>query len=96
MKINGIGGPGFVQGNSRVNRISAYEKYNVTPGGDEVSISDEALSFSKIFSAARQSAEVREADVKSRIETIRERLENGTYEVGSEDIADSILGELYF
>ena len=95
MKINGVGGPGFVPGTGRTNRISAYEKYNAIPEGDKVSISDEAISFSRVLSAARQDAEVREADVKSRIEAIKEQIENGTYSVSSDALAESILGELY-
>ena len=96
MKINGIGGPSFVTGNSKSNKVSAYEKYSVTTGGDEISLSDEAIGFSRVFSAAKQNAEVREADVKLRIETIRAQLESGTYNVSSDELADSILGELYF
>ncbi|NLB29866.1 MAG: flagellar biosynthesis anti-sigma factor FlgM [Clostridiales bacterium] len=96
MKINGIGGPNFVQGNYKINKASASEKYNAAQGGDKVSISDEAMSFSKVFAAAKQDANVRETDVKSRIETIREQIESGTYDVSSEDIADSILRELCF
>jgi len=96
MKINGVGGPSFIQSNSRINKVTAYEKYNALPSGDEISISEESMSFSKVFNAARQNAEVREADVKSRIETIREQIENGTYEVSSDKLAESILGELYF
>ena len=96
MKINGIGGAGFVQGSGKINRASALEKYNAVPKNDEMSISEEAISFSKIYNAAKQDAQVSAADNKQRIEEIKAQLENGTYEVSSEQIADSILGELYF
>lgn len=96
MKINGVGGPGFIQGNYKANRITGQERYGIAQGGDKVSISEEAMTFSKVFAAAKQEAGVRETEVKSRIDTIKEQLENGTYSVSSEDLAESILGELYF
>ena len=96
MKINGVGGSNFVQGNNRANKVSAHEKYNAISREDKILISDEAISFSRVLSAARQDAEVREADVKSRIETIREQIENGTYNVSSEELAESIIGEIYY
>jgi len=96
MKINGINGAGFVQGPGTVNKTNALGKYNAVQSGDELSISEEAVSFSKIYSAAKQDAEVNATDRKQRIETIKEQLQNGMYEVSSEQLADSILGELYF
>ena len=96
MKIGGIGGPGFIQGNGRVNKASAYDKFDTRLGNDEISISEEAISFSKVYNAAKQDAQIDAADRQQRIETIKEQLKNGTYEVSSEQLADSILGELYF
>ena len=64
---------------------------------DEVTFSPEALNFSKSLQAARESTEARTPEEAKRIDAIKTAVQNGTYKVSSEDIADrifsSVLGE---
>lgn len=62
---------------------------------DEATLSSESISFSLALAEAREALNTRSAADPNRIADIREQIQAGTYRVSSEDIADSMLGELY-
>jgi len=94
MKINPIMNPNIArsyQANSN-RSVSSAQKPNA--GRDEVTFSAEALSFQKSLQEARDAVEVRTPEEKSRIDAIKVAVQNGTYNVSSEDIADRILSSV--
>lgn len=95
MKINGPGNTNFIADNYRARQIDAYKKSAGVPARDEAALSSEAISFSKVFTEAREALNLRGASDPSRIADIKERVQAGTYRVNSEDIADSILKDLF-
>lgn len=74
-------------------KANAY-KQSVGLGRDEAVLSEEALSFSKIFSEFREAAGAANAGQPERVADIRAQLQAGTYKVDSEKIAESLLGIL--
>lgn len=95
MKINPIGNTGPVSSSYRTNKVSAYMNTQSTMRADEATLSDEAISFSKIFAEAREAASVREEDNAARIAELKQQVQDGTYSVDSGALADSILGDLF-
>jgi len=89
VKINPILNPNIIrsyQSNKLIN-----EKPAVTIGRDQVSLSEEALSFSKALTEAREMIEARTPEESSRIAQLKEEVRTGQYRVSSEDIAEKIL-----
>lgn len=93
MKINPMGNAGYISGNNRTGKVDAYKKSQLTPGSDEAVLSEEAVSFSKIFAQAKES--VRSPEDQDRIADIKAQIQAGTYNVDSQDVAESILGDLF-
>ena len=60
-------------------------------GRDEVTFSEEALNFSKIFVEAREEMEMRSPEERAHIEEIMQAVRQGEYRIESEKIADRIL-----
>jgi len=58
---------------------------------DEVSFSDEALSFSKALAEARDAIEFRSPEERANIADITNAVRQGGYKVDSDKIADRIL-----
>lgn len=93
MKITPTGRPSYVQGGYRADKPGPGGK-SAGLGRDEATLSSGALSFSKILAEVRESAYVQSEGELSRIAELREQIKNGTYHVSSEDIAESILGDI--
>ena len=94
MKISPTGRPSFIQPNLRAGKAAAYSGLPAGTGRDEVTLSEDALSFSKVFAAARDAAFVTNSSAQ-RLTELKTRIDSGMYSVGSDTLADSILGELY-
>ncbi|MDR1588986.1 MAG: flagellar biosynthesis anti-sigma factor FlgM [Oscillospiraceae bacterium] len=62
---------------------------------DKVTFSDEALSFSKVISRARESIETRSAEENARIGELKESVRRGEYRIDSEKIAESIVSGIW-
>ncbi len=58
---------------------------------DVVAISDEANDFGKIMKALSSAPDVREEKVNA----IKTKIENGTYDVSSNDVAKKIVGRFF-
>jgi len=94
MKINPIINPNIArsyQANSS-RGVASPQKPNA--GRDEVTFSAEALNFKKSLQEAREAVETRTPEEKGRIDAIKVAVQNGTYNVSSEDIADRILSSV--
>ncbi len=78
------------------NLIKIQEKpqisYNHTTGSDRVEFSKEAVTYTTALKAAKQAMETTDADRLRKINTIKQQIESGTYNVSGEDIAEKILG----
>lgn len=95
MKINPIGGPGYIPGNNRARKIDAYRASALPPTRDEAALSEDAISFSKVFTEAKQALGAEAESRADRVASLKARVEDGTYRVDSDKIAESILGDLY-
>jgi flagellar biosynthesis anti-sigma factor FlgM len=89
MKINPVPNP---------NILRSYQAQKPAPGKsktgnrqDEVTFSNEALSFSKAMADAQDKVEFRTQEEKARIAEITSAVRQGTYRVDSDKIADKIL-----
>ncbi len=58
---------------------------------DRVELSDEAVAFSEALKAAKQALETNDADRIKKINEIKQRIDNGSYSVSGEDIAEKML-----
>jgi len=85
MKINPIANPNILR-SYQATKISP-EKKKVLNGRDEVTFSEEALSFSKVMSEI----EFRTQEEKARIAEITNAVRQGEYRIDSDKIADKIL-----
>jgi len=66
-------------------------KAKTVGGRDEVTFSDEALSFSKALAEARDAIEVRTPEERAHISDLTTAVRQGEYHVESEDVAEKIL-----
>ena len=89
MKINPITNPNVLR--SYQTTKPAPETAKVTSGRDEVTFSEEALSFSKALAEARDALELRTPEEKAHIADVTAAIRQGTYKVDSDKIADKIL-----
>ena len=85
MKVNPIVNPNILRSYQAAK--AAPVKSSVPSGRDEVKVSDEALSFSKVMAEV----EFRTQDEKARIADITNAVRQGNYRVSSDKIADKIL-----
>ena len=89
MKINPIFNPNILKNYQSVSPVTAKPE---APGGrDAVTVSDEAMSFSKILAEAKDAIELRSPEEKARIEEITQAVRQGTYRIDSDKIAEKIL-----
>lgn len=93
MKINPILNPNIARA-YQVNSKPVRDAGKVVAGRDEVVFSNEALSFSKALSEAREAIEFRTPEEKSHIAGLKDAIDKGEYKVSSEDIADKILSSV--
>ena len=89
MKINPILNPNILR-SYQANK-AAPQKAGTACGRDEVTFSEEALSFSKALAEARDAIELRTPEEKSHIADVRDAVRSGEYRVDSDVIADKIL-----
>jgi anti-sigma28 factor (negative regulator of flagellin synthesis) len=89
MKINPIANPNISR--EYVSTKPVKEKTKVTGGRDEVTFSEEALSFSKALAEARDTIEFRTPEEKAHIADITTAVRQGTYKVDSYKVAEKIL-----
>ena len=96
MKINGTGAANYITGTRRKNNIGdLYNSISGLTGGDELAVSTEAMSFSKVFAAIKEGLPAHSASDSSLISDITSRLADGSYIVDSETLVSSLLGDLY-
>jgi len=93
MKINPITNPNILRSYQAVK--PAQEKSKVASGRDQVTFSDEALSFSKALAEARESVEFRSAEERAHIADITNAVRQGEYKIESDKIAEKILESVY-
>jgi len=94
MKINPLINPNITRSYQANSTRSLTSPQAPKAGRDEVTFSAEALSFQKSLQAARESVETRTPEDMNRIDAIKTAVQNGTYSVSSEDIADRILSSV--
>ena len=89
MKINPIASPNILK--SYLASKPAPTKQKTSSGRDELTLTDEALGFSKAMEQAREVLEFRSPEEKEHIANITNAIRQGTYSVPSEDVAAKIL-----
>ena len=89
MKINPIINPDILR--TYQTSGSARGKTEVASKRDEVTFSDEALSFSRAMTEAKDALELRTPEEKARIADIKTAVRQGTYRVDSGKVAEKIL-----
>jgi negative regulator of flagellin synthesis FlgM len=94
-KINKINGVSGVYKNQKVESKKNISESARTRGKkDEVQISKEAMDFQLVMKAAKAAREI--PDIREEvIAPIKEKLDNGTYEVDSKAIADKLLARRF-
>ena len=85
MKINPITNPNILRSYQATQKTP--EKTKVPIGRDEVTFSDEALSFSKLMAEV----EFRTQEERTHIAGITQAVRQGEYKIDSDKIADKIL-----
>lgn len=89
MKINPIINPNILKSYQAATPVSGVKK--VASKRDEVTFSDEALSFSKAMEEARGALESRTPEERAHIADVTNAVRNGQYSVSSDKVADKIL-----
>ena len=89
MKINPITNPNILRSYQATRPLSSGSK--TASGRDEVTFSEEALSFSKALAEARDAIELRTPEEKARLADIATAVRQGEYKVDSDKVADKIL-----
>ena len=89
MKINPITNPNILRAYQTAK--PAPSRVSAAAGRDEVTFSEEAISFSKALAEARDALEIRTPDERARIADIAEAVRQGSYSVAGDKVADKIL-----
>jgi len=89
MKINPIVNPNILMSYQSTRSVSG--KNQTLGGSDQVSFSQEALSFSKALSEAKEMIQTRTPAEQAHISNITTAVRQGSYKVSSEDVAEKIL-----
>jgi len=92
MRIGPVVGPGVLRNYQATKPPSA----NLRPatGRDEVTFTEEALSFSKVLAEAKNVPGVRTPEELARIEEIKKAVRQGKYWVETDKIVEKILENL--
>jgi negative regulator of flagellin synthesis FlgM len=93
--INKVRGVGGVYNSQKVESKKDIQGASRVKGKkDEVQISKEAMDFQLVMKAAKAARDV--PDIREEVVApIKERLDSGTYEVDSKDIADKLLARKF-
>ncbi len=93
--INKIGGVERIYKNQKVESMKDVSGTTQVKGKkDEVQISKEAMDFQLVMKAAKAAKDV--PDIREEvISPIKERLDNGTYEIDSKALADKLLARKF-
>jgi len=89
MKINPIFNPNILKNYQSVSQVTP--KPDAPANRDAVTVSEEAMSFSKILAEAKETIELRSPEEKARIEEIAHAVRQGTYRIDSAKVAEKIL-----
>ena len=89
MKINPISNPNVLKAYQAT--VPKQATPRVSGRRDEVIFSEEALSFSRALTEAREELEFRTTEEKAHISGLAQSVRNGDYRVESDVIADKIL-----
>jgi flagellar biosynthesis anti-sigma factor FlgM len=92
MKINPINNPNILRAYA-ANKPST-DKGKAVEKRDELSLSKEALNFSKALAEAKDSIEFRTTEEKAHIANIKQAISQGQYKIDSDLIAARIVDEL--
>lgn len=71
---------------------SATIKTNKTEGKDQVALSTQAKDFATIKNMLKEVPEVRQ----DKVDSLKEQINNGTYNVSSQEVAQKILAQYSF
>jgi flagellar biosynthesis anti-sigma factor FlgM len=96
MKINPLHNPNIIKSYAASRPLKA-QAAKAAPGMDQAVFSDEALSFAKALAEARQTesaAPSSDAARAAKVADIKARVENGTYNVSAEDVADRMIEDI--
>lgn len=93
--INKIGGISGIYNSQKVESKKDFKEIAQTKGKmDEVKISKEAMDFQLVIKAAKAARNI--PDIREEvIAPIKEKLDNNTYEVDSNSIADKLLARKF-
>lgn len=94
MKINPVSNQNYIS-KYNTNKISKVNSGEKTSGLDEVSFSEDAISFSKIFTGLKDQIETSSPEETSRIADIKAQVRSGEYRIDSDKIAESIISSLF-
>ena len=89
MKINPITNPNVLR-SYQANKSSS-DKVNTASKRDELTLSEEALSFSKAMAEAKDTIEFRTVEEKAHIAEVANAVRQGQYRIDSDLIAARIL-----
>ena len=92
MKINSVPPSDAISSYVNAVKRSAVQGPQGSGTSDSVELSEGARTFSALMKAARQAMEETGAQEEARAADIMERVQAGTYQVSSWDVASSILG----
>ena len=89
MKINPVSNPNILRAYQSAKPVPGVAK--IPSGRDEVTFSEEALSFAKAIEEARDALEFRTPEEKAHIADVADAVKRGEYNISSDKIADKIL-----
>ena len=93
MKINPINNQNIIKAYGK-NQVSRTEK-KADMGLDEVNLSPEALSFSKVLSEVREAeSRIPSLERQEKLDKIAEKIRTGEYKVDSESVAEKIISDV--
>jgi flagellar biosynthesis anti-sigma factor FlgM len=93
MKINPIMNPNILQ-TYRANTVKPAKTQSVESGTDEVSFSENAVSFSKVMAALKEDTRTRSVEEQARFDAIASAVRGGTYKIDSDKVAEKIMSSL--
>jgi len=90
MKINAIVNPNILKAYA-VTKPAAKSAARTSLGTDEVSFSDEAISFSRVMAEVRSLMTAGSEENTARVAEIKASIADGTYHVSGDTLAEAIL-----